>query len=92
MVDFSNGDYVFDYRVVWRQVATGKLLSGRDHGCSCPSPFENMSVKDLQEVESTGWLKEEIQKDDRGHLSSMDAAAFIEKVEKALHPTWGGCR
>lgn len=92
-IDYSDGCYQFDLRVVWRRVADGKLLSGRDSGCSCPSPFEDMGVSDLQEVESTGWLKEEIAEAGRSYPSALDAAAFIEKVEYALGvkaPGWGG--
>lgn len=83
-IDYSDGCYQFDYRVVWRRKSDGKLLSGRDRGCSCPSPFEDQKIEDLQEVESTGWLKEEIAKDGTGYPSAADAASFIEKVEAAL--------
>lgn len=83
-IDYSDGNYCFDYRVVWRRIEDGKLLSGRDSGCSCPSPFEDVSLKDLQEVESIGWLKEEIAKDGQNHLSAQDAAKFIEKIEAAI--------
>jgi hypothetical protein len=83
-IDYSSGDYCFDYRVVWKRLADGKLLSARDSGCSCPSPFEDIGMKDLQEVESTGWLKEEIAKDGQSYLSAADASAFLQKVEEAL--------
>lgn len=92
-IDYSNGIYCFDYRVVWMRLSDRKLLSARDSGCSCPRPFDGVEVKDLQEVESTGWLKEEIAADDRGNLSAADATNFLETVEKALQaPTWGGTR
>jgi hypothetical protein len=41
--DFSDGDYCFDYRVIWRHTESGRLLTERDSGCSCPSPFEDYS-------------------------------------------------
>lgn len=97
-IDFSDGNYCFDYRVVWRRLSDGKLLSARDSGCSCPSPFEDVNVKDLQEVESTSWLREEIAEDSKSgysHLGAADAQTFLETVEKALafkSPTWGGAR
>ena len=33
-IDFSSRDYCFDYRVVWRRLSDGKLLTARDSGCS----------------------------------------------------------
>jgi hypothetical protein len=32
-VDYSDGDYCFDYRIVWRD-ASGKFWTSRDSGCS----------------------------------------------------------
>ena len=90
-IDFSDGNYCFDYRVVWMRLEDRKLLSGRDSGCSCPMPFEDFEVKDLQEVESMGWLREEIAAKTGAYPSAFDAAHFLETVEKALKPkTWGG--
>lgn len=83
-IDYSDGNYQFDYRVVWRRLSDGKLLSSRDSGCSCPSPFENVAVKDLQEVESANWLKEEIATDGREYPSAAEAADFIAKIEQYL--------
>ena len=40
-VDFSDGSYQFNYLVVWKDLATGKLYYAEDSGCSCPSPFED---------------------------------------------------
>lgn len=40
-IDFSDGCYQFDIRVVWKHKPTGRLLTARDSGCSCPSPFED---------------------------------------------------
>lgn len=39
--------YDFDMCVVWRDVATDELFYAFDSGCSCPTPFENHSRKDL---------------------------------------------
>lgn len=87
-LEYSDGDYQFDTRVVWRRDSDGQLLSARDSGCSCPSPFESTELKDLQEVNSTSWLKEEIAEQSKHQYGNVnlaqDAAAFLEKVDAAL--------
>ena len=48
LLDFSDGSYCFDYRVVWRHKESGRFYTARDNGCSCPSPFEDYhSIDDL---------------------------------------------
>lgn len=47
-IEYSDRNYVFDTRMVWRQTATGRLLTARDSGCSCPSPFENHNLTTLE--------------------------------------------
>jgi hypothetical protein len=55
--EYSSGSYEFDIRAVWRDTETGKLLTARDSGCSCPTPFEDYTSKDdlepfiLREIE-----------------------------------------
>lgn len=39
-------DYGFDMFVVWRD-ADGNLLYASDAGCSCPSPFEDVTSVDM---------------------------------------------
>lgn len=88
-LEFSNQDYCFDTRIVWRRLKDGQLLSARDSGCSCPCPFEATKVEDLQEVNSITWLQEEIaeaHKSGYGGNSNLaqEAPEFIKKVEAAL--------
>lgn len=48
-VDWSSGMWEFDLTVVWRStVVDGLWYVGRDSGCSCPSPFENKGLPDLE--------------------------------------------
>lgn len=47
VIDWSDGNYVFDYTAVWMDEA-GRVLYADDSGCSCPSPFEGMTIGDLQ--------------------------------------------
>ena len=49
--DYSDGNYCFDFRVVWRH-SSGKFYTARDAGCSCPSPFEDYNtLEDLEELD-----------------------------------------
>lgn len=46
--------YEFNMVVVWRDKKTGKEYWAADSGCSCPSPFENVSsMADLHELALT---------------------------------------
>lgn len=86
-MDYSSGSYEFDYRVVWRRLSDGVLLTARDSGCSCPTPFEYIGIPDLAEVGDLGWIKEEIaeeMKDLHGNSNlAQDSAKFLEDIEKA---------
>lgn len=82
-IDYSDGDYCFDYRVVWRHTETGDLYTGRDSGCSCPRPFE--SVRSLQDLERFSF--EEIQNEILAETSSQyyrgdDPARFREQLRE----------
>ena len=45
-IQFSEPCYDFDFGVLWRD-NNGKYYYGRDSGCSCPSPFEDTGLNDL---------------------------------------------
>lgn len=47
-IERSDGCYQFDMLVVWKQ-ARRKYWIGQDAGCSCPSPFEDVS--DVNELD-----------------------------------------
>lgn len=64
-VDFSDGNYCFDYTAAWR-TGDGSLVYADDAGCSCPSPFEDTSVGDM-----TVCTPAELQ----AHLEQRQAAA-----------------
>jgi hypothetical protein len=48
-VEFSSGCYEFDTSVLWRSDA-GEFYIGDDSGCSCPSPFEDIGIRDLMKI------------------------------------------
>lgn len=50
-----NASYSFDDFVVW-QHTDGRLFYASDSGCSCPSPFEEISgIEDLTELRTSSW-------------------------------------
>lgn len=49
-VDFSDGCYQFDYTTLWLHTDTGRFWMADDSGCSCPSPYEDLTSGDLTEV------------------------------------------
>lgn len=87
-LEYSSRDYCFDTRIVWREKSSGRLLSLRDSGCSCPSPFEGKGLDDCAEVVSIGWLKDEIASESSGRYGNSnlasDAVEFLAKVEAAI--------
>jgi hypothetical protein len=40
--------YEFDMFVVFRETATGRIGYATDSGCSCPSPFEDTEIDDIE--------------------------------------------
>lgn len=85
-IDYSDGCYVFDWRVVWKH-EDGRLLTGRDSGCSCPTPFEDFTLETLERVDITA-LTAEVAEELRGdwgvHITQSEGLDFLRKVEAAL--------
>ena len=46
MVDDANANYSFNRVVVWYDPVTLEYFWAQDAGCSCPSPFENVTSRD----------------------------------------------
>lgn len=84
-VEYSDGSYVFDTRVVWKHTESGKLYTARDAGCSCPTPFENYnSLADLEIVDYDGLAAEVKSTLDGDSVSSpAEAQDFLKKVRDA---------
>lgn len=49
-VEWREESYEFDLTRVYQHRATGDLFYAEDSGCSCPSPFEDTQVSDLQPI------------------------------------------
>lgn len=61
-IDYSDGNYQFDLRVVWKRLLDDTLLTARDSGCSCPSPFESTELDQL-EIMNLGDLEAEYRRE-----------------------------
>lgn len=89
-IDFSDGNYQFDIRVVWRHIETNKFYTMRDSGCSCPCPFEDYnSIDDLDELTDWTELDAEIKgalEDSWGSNPDLagDGASFVGTVREAM--------
>ncbi len=82
MIDFSDGNYQFDYRIVWRH-ESGKLYTARDCGCSCPSPFEDYTSLDHLFTMSIQELVDEAREEQKSDwYDGRDTASYIEKLRE----------
>lgn len=80
-IDYSDGDYCFDMRVIWKHTETKKYYTARDAGCSCPSPFEDFrKLEDLDPL-SPDAIREEANTDDNlRHVGAFERRAFLDKL------------
>lgn len=84
-IDYSDGDYNFDHRVVWKD-NNNIFYTGRNAGCSCPSPFED--IHDVSELDrlDINVLEAELREENSSsysHITVADAQDFITNVRVA---------
>lgn len=48
-IDLAEPDYSFELLRIYVRRSDGMLLWATDSGCSCPSPFEDVTVSELRE-------------------------------------------
>ena len=78
-LDLNDVPYQFDMVIVWKDTVE-KLWWAGDDGCSCPSPFEDMGLADLNPLpETIAQLKESVSRGDFGDVSD-----FFRKVIPAM--------
>ncbi len=90
-IDYSSGCYEFNYRVVWKD-EKGVLWSGRDSGCSCPTPFEDFTEESDFERVTRAWithvlepeLNNESGKEKYRPTAREEYGNFLWEVKKAL--------
>lgn len=81
-IEYSDGDYQFDLRAVWKHTKSGVLYTGTDSGCSCPSPFEDYHSLDQLDVLDYEQLRREVRTQSR-HTTAAERADFLRKVRLA---------
>lgn len=79
-IEYSGGNYEFDTRVVWKK-ETGELVTARDSGCSCPTPFEDITYAQLDNV-SLFSLETEVNEEKR-NTTPEERELFLTKVRGA---------
>jgi hypothetical protein len=82
-IDYSDGNYQFDLRIVWRQKETGRLLTSRESGCSCPTPFDELKVEDMADY-SYGFVRNEALDEAKREYGydGGDISDFIDKLPR----------
>lgn len=89
-IEYSGGSYEFDTRVVW-QNKLGQLFTARDSGCSCPTPFEDMSLETLEHLDFDELRKEVLAESSREYagVSPTDAQAFLWRIHESVRASAG---
>ena len=80
-IDYSDGCYQFDQRIVWLHKGTGKLYTARDSGGSWPIPFEDYeSVESLAEYTFDFVRNEALEMARSEYYGGDSVSDFIEKL------------
>ena len=67
----------------------GKLYTARDSGCSCPTPFDSLSLETLERLDVEA-LRLELGSElinKFSYLKQEDAQRFLQTVEAAVNAT-----
>lgn len=92
-ISWDDGCYQFDLTAVWYSIDMGQLYYADDSGCSCPSPFENISTVE-QLIECTlSELKEHLNNqlkhsrelyNERCKVTGDQIVAFLDKIKEHI--------
>lgn len=80
--------YEFDEVQVFKHKVTGQLLIAHDSGCSCPSPFEDTTVRDgrfIHRLKDFDDFVANVESYERGFWDS-DSRRYVEHGEVVRHP------
>lgn len=85
------GVYEFDEVIVWRRKADGTLWGAHDSGCSCPIPFDDIGVDDLEPITDEASLRSLMNRLSEYRSCPVgDVLDFHAKVRRALSPVSDG--
>lgn len=73
-IEYSSGSYEFDTRVIWKD-KQGLYWTARDSGCSCPTPFEDYDLTNIDRLIKADIEKEAIE------VVGAYAHEFIKKLQ-----------
>ena len=77
-----DASYSFDMFVIWLRESDGQLFYGIDSGCSCPSPFEDVSgIEMLSQLGDMQSFERELVAWGKSYFNAQALASFVEKVE-----------
>jgi hypothetical protein len=84
--------YEFCLVAVWKRTSDGKLFGAADSGCSCPTPFGDLTPEGMKPIESTDdllplaatILYEEPAKAKKTLTNHVEWAELLAKVHRAL--------
>ena len=87
-IDYSSGSYEFDTRVVWKATSNFIFYTMRDSGCSCPAPFEDYNMENIDRLDFDALRREVMYESSGGeynktYISPEQAHEFLEKVRSA---------
>ena len=83
-LDYYSG-YSWSMRVVWREIATGRILTDADSGCSCNSPWEaTIDVAELDPLDINAILEEikYTQQNMTFECSHEEVDSFLDELAK----------
>lgn len=89
-IDLAEPDWSFDLLRIYRRKSDGVYLWATDSGCSCPSPFEDIPIKEFAEANSAAALLSAVDEtlrtygnsSYRGAVSYVDLRSQVRKVLK----------
>ena len=91
MVEEEELSYEFNMFVVWENLETHQLYYDHDSGCSCPSPFEESTLENVNRItkSNVGEFETSINEWNRGYdnksrTNPLEVAELVKKVKDHL--------
>lgn len=103
--DLAHRDYEFSSVCVWQAAPFGLLYAAADSGCSCPTPYSDLTAAGCKEIkkvadldpliayaEDKPWSDDPDYDTERFQQIAVSKADLIAKVHRALRDSTGGAR
>lgn len=79
-IEYSDQNYCFDTRVIWRD-KHNELWTARDSGCSCPTPFEEYNLSNIDKFDKEVILSEIKKESESGYYNGDNIVDAITKIK-----------